>query len=102
MRNKTWIPGPSFLMLPDINCPVNQVNLQELLPGDPEVKMSAAIEVSTALYDVDAVFDQTYFTLNISRMGEGLNSKVSVLSSKPLEEESVNCKPCLACVIHKS
>jgi len=47
LNNKTWISGPSFLLQSEEDWPDNPDELQELPPGDREVKVSAAIEVST-------------------------------------------------------
>ena len=54
-RNEMWISGPSFLMQSEEGWPVNPDNLRELPPGDPEVKISAAIGVSTEQEEDDAV-----------------------------------------------
>ena len=43
LKNETWISGPSFLMQEEETWPVNPDNLGELPPGDPEVKVSAAV-----------------------------------------------------------
>lgn len=52
LNNRTWIYGPSFLLQSE-DWPVNPDELQQLPSGDPEVKVSAAIEVS-------AIRDQNY------------------------------------------
>ena len=43
LKNETWISGPSFIMQEEETWPVNPDNLGELPPGDPEVKVSAAV-----------------------------------------------------------
>ncbi|KAL7849608.1 hypothetical protein SRHO_G00212310 [Serrasalmus rhombeus] len=46
--NTEWISGPAFLMQPEKEWPVNPEYLQELPYEDPEVKVSAAINVLQA------------------------------------------------------
>ncbi|KAL3979219.1 Rab5 GDP/GTP exchange factor [Sarotherodon galilaeus] len=46
LRDTEWISGPAFLIQPENNWPVNPENLQEPSHEDPEVKASAAINVS--------------------------------------------------------
>ena len=50
--DNVWISGPSFLRQPESQWPVNPDSLKDLSQEDPEVKVSAAIDVSQA-HDVD-------------------------------------------------
>lgn len=38
LKNKSWVFGPQFLLLPEKEWPVNPTDLGECLQNDPEVK----------------------------------------------------------------
>ncbi len=71
LSNKTWISGPSFLLQSEEDWPVNSDELQQLPSGDPEVKVSAAIEVSAIRDQNDAVtclINRTSFWTRLIKM----------------------------------
>lgn len=51
LHNTKWFSGPAFLTQPETDWLVNPENLQELPHEDPEVKVFAAIDISSAYDD---------------------------------------------------
>ncbi len=78
LNNKTWISGPSFLLQSEEDWPVNPEELQQLPSGDPEVKVSAAIEVSPIGDQNDAVtcLVNLHLIMDTSNKSDGLDSKI--------------------------
>ncbi|CAM4597167.1 unnamed protein product [Leuciscus chuanchicus] len=93
LNNETWISGPSFLLQSEEDWPVNPDELQELPPGDPEVKVSAAIEVSAIRDENDAItclINRTSSWTRLTRvMGWVLRFKVLLLNLRKMKEITV-------------
>ncbi|XP_060796695.1 uncharacterized protein LOC132899074 [Neoarius graeffei] len=54
LRSETWLSGPAYLLHPEQDWPVSPDCLGELLPNDPEVKVSVAVNAVQTSEDVDA------------------------------------------------
>lgn len=54
LRSKTWLSGPAYLLHPEQNWPVSPDCLGELLPNDPGVKVSVAVNAVQISKDVDS------------------------------------------------
>lgn len=54
LRNEAWLAGPAYLLQPEQDWPVSPDCSGDLLPNDPEVKASVAVNVVQVSEDVDA------------------------------------------------
>ncbi|KAL4009002.1 hypothetical protein ACER0C_002854 [Sarotherodon galilaeus] len=94
LRDTEWISGPVFLTQPENNWPVNPENLKELPHEDPEVKVSAAINVSQ-VHDDDhpltpLIHRASSWTRLIRVMGWILRFKILLLHRRKIHFQSAS------------
>lgn len=58
LRNKNWVFGPQFLLLPEQEWPVNPIDLGKCSPDDPEIKASVTVSAVQIEENMDVT---TYF-----------------------------------------